>query len=165
MVYGCDPAWWKHRRGLPNFKGLKVAWLGAKLDFPDIRTISIEKSAGGYSHTLQFDQTGVIGGGGNSGFQALNLAAQLGGNPIILVGFDMSDQRGAHWYGRNNWDHAGNPSESNFARWIAALTSASHALKARKIRVINASPDSALACFEKARGIDEALDLAGIRRP
>jgi hypothetical protein len=34
MVYGCDPAWWRHRQGLPKFTGLKVAWSGAQVDFP-----------------------------------------------------------------------------------------------------------------------------------
>lgn len=165
LVYGCDPAWWKFRKGLPEYAGLKVAWEGANLDFPDIRTVEIAKApkGGGYSNTLQFDRTGLIGGGGNSGFQALNLAVQLGATTIVLVGFDMTDRGGVHWYGRNHWERANNPTTDNFGRWIASLRSASHALKARGVRVINASPQSALDCFEKTRGLDEALDLDRLR--
>jgi hypothetical protein len=45
-------------------------------------------------------QAGVIGSGGNSGFQALNLALQFGARRVILVGFDLNLAGGVHWHGR-----------------------------------------------------------------
>jgi hypothetical protein len=61
-----------------------------------------------YSDDLQWT-AGVVGGGGNSGFQAVNLAAQFGASRIILIGFDMTDRGGKHWYGRNHWPMSNNP--------------------------------------------------------
>lgn len=105
---------------------------------------------------MAFGPTGVVGGGGNSGFQALNLAIQFGARRVILVGFDMSDRGGAHWYGRNRWSGSGNIDETGFRRWIAALDRAAPILAARGVDVVNASPASVLTCFRKA-SIAEAL--------
>lgn len=149
-VYGCDPAWWKHRKGLPEFQGLKIAWRGAGLsaDYPDIRPVDLERSkADKYATDLQFAKLGTVGGGGNSGFQALNLALQFGSRQIILIGFDMSDAGGKHWYGRNNWPQANNPDGSCFRRWMAALDAAVPKLKAIGADVVNCSPTSALKTF------------------
>jgi uncharacterized Rossmann fold enzyme len=42
------------------------------------------------------------------------LAAQLGAKTILLIGFDMTDSAGVHWYGRNNWEQANNPTQDCF---------------------------------------------------
>lgn len=102
------------------------------------------------------EETGKVGAGGNSGFQALNLAVQWGAKCIILIGFDMTDQSGVHWYGRNNWPRANNPDHNNFKRWIDAFTKAAPQLERMGVDVVNASPNSALKCF-KHRSIAEAL--------
>jgi hypothetical protein len=157
MVYGCDAAWWRYRRGLPEFMGLKVSWSGNGLsEYPDIKRINIapgkrEK----YTDDLQFE-TGTVGGGGNSGFQALNLAMHLGSRHVILIGFDMDDRSGKHWYGRNHWPMSNNPDQSNFRRWIPALAAAAIKLEAAGIQVVNASPASALKCFP-FQSIEQAL--------
>lgn len=99
-----------------------------------------------------------MGSGGNSGFQALNLAVQWGAAQILLIGFDMTDAGGAHWYGRNNWTGANNPDQNNFKRWIAAFESAAVTLKRMGVEVVNCSPHSALGCFPKM-SIEAALGL------
>lgn len=172
-VYGCDPAWWKHRKGLTDFNGLKIAWSGAGLsDYPDIRNVEIvESGRRKYSEALHFDIVGKIGGGGNSGFQALNLALQFGARQIFLIGFDMSDAGGKHWYGRNNWPNAANPDHSNFKRWIETFDQALPALMAVGAQVVNCSPNSALKAFpvetiENALAkfeADKAIDLDRLR--
>ena len=43
---------------------------------------------------------GLIYQGANSGYQAINLAYHLGGNPIILLGYDMKGV-GVHWFGKH----------------------------------------------------------------
>lgn len=142
-VYGCDGAWWKHRRGLPEFGGLKMTW-DQRLSgpYPDLRLVEVEKDC----NELLLDEPGKVGAGGNSGFQALNLAVQFGARRILLVGFDL---RGEHWYGRNNWPRANNPDESNFERWRAAFIAAAKTLDGLGVEVINASPTSSLTCFPK----------------
>jgi hypothetical protein len=103
---------------------------------------------------MHFDRLGVIGGGGNSGFQALNLAVQFGARRIILIGFDMSDAGGVHWYGRNNWQMANNPNSSNFMRWTAAFDRAAPVLEQAGVEVVNAAPHSALRCFKRTSVAD-----------
>lgn len=90
----------------------------------------------------------VIGWGGNSGFQAVNLAAHFGTKRIILVGFDMRVDLGVHWHG----DHrAGlnNPTPSSVERWRWILDRAAPDLAERGIEVVNASPVSALTAYPK----------------
>lgn len=168
VVYGCDDAWWMHRQGLPEFKRLKIAW-GAKAcaRFPDLRKITIEEKAKGtsrdspdYSDAILSETKGVIGGGGNSGFQGLNLAVQFGARRVLLIGFDMHDRGGVHWYGRNNWTKANNPDESNFVKWRAAFNAAAPTLAALGVEVVNTSFASDLKCFPR-RSIEQALNSWG----
>lgn len=158
VVYGCDAAWWKKRNGLPEFKGLKVTWKGGNQfpapPYPDIKHIEITVTG----DELLFEPTGKVGSGGNSGFQALNLAVQFGANRILLIGFDMHDRSGAHWYGRNNWPQGNNPTEDNFRRWRRAFEWAAPKLKARGIEVINASNGTMLRCFE-CRTVEQAMSV------
>lgn len=158
VVYGCDAAWWKSVHGLPEYKGLKFSWAeGGSQFYKDIHPVEIEKN----NDALVFDQSGVVGSGGNSGFQALNLAVQFGARGILLIGFDMQDRSGAHWYGRNNWHGANNPSDDNFRRWHKAFAGAAAVLAKMDIQVFNASPDSALRCFQH-KTIDAALEAWGL---
>lgn len=125
-------------------------------EFPDIRRVAITRSQHEkYSFSLCFEPD-TIGGGGNSGFQALNLAASphfFGARRIALVGFDMSDAGGKHWYGRNTWPNSGNPDRSAFARWIEAFDNAATELARRGVSVVNLNKESALRCFPFASSL------------
>lgn len=137
------------------------------MDFQDIREVDIATGhKQRYSSEIQFEKVGTVGGGGNSGFQALNLAVQFGAAKIVLIGFDMDDAGGKHWYGRNGWPMSNNPDRSCFRRWIAAFEKAAPVLAHRGIQVFNASPNSALRCFplvdlEQAFGAAD-IGLAGV---
>jgi hypothetical protein len=161
MVYGCDAAWWRFRRGLPEFKGLKVTWAGSNLtaDYPDLKTVTIPPCKRlVWTDQFQFEK-GVVGAGGNSGFQALNIACWLSDAPKILIGFDMHDQSGKHWYGRNNWPMSNNPDRTNFEKWIGSFSRAAPLIAAKGIQVFNTCQNSALKCFP-FKTIEQALDEA-----
>jgi hypothetical protein len=156
VVYGCDAAWWRHKKGLVDFNGIKVAWARNAVDrYPDIHKVEIETSQDRVypvdkrSYRMVFDKFGTLGNGGNSGYQALNLAVQFGAKRILLIGFDMHDRSGVHWYGRNHWEKAGNPDKGCFDRWLRAFAVAAGDLEERRVHVINASPISALTCFRR----------------
>jgi hypothetical protein len=154
VVYGCDAAWWRARRGLPEFKGRKIVWAGSGFEgFPEIERVKITRSGREFGNEMTLEP-GTIGGGGNSGFQAINLAIQFGARKIILIGFDMT---GAHWYGRNRWPGACNPDEDRFAKWRRTLDATAPKIAALGVDVVNASPESALECFPKMT-LAEALD-------
>lgn len=127
------------------------------MDFTDILQVDIAAGRNEkYTSALQFGKTGTIGGGGNSGFQALNLALQFGSRKILLVGFDMDDAAGKHWYGRNGWPMANNPDRSNFRRWVIAFEKAMADLIALDADVVNCSHISALKTFP-VLSIEDAL--------
>lgn len=95
-----------------------------------------------------------INGGGNSGFQAIHLAATFGARKIILLGYDMQRTGGQlHWHGKHE---GGLPNGNGFASWLKQLTPLARDLKARGISVVNASRASAIRCFPRM-GLEEAL--------
>lgn len=158
VVYGCDFPWWSSVEGLKGFKGLRLAYADRacnefgcrKVQIPDIRC-----------DRLLTETVGVVGAGGNSGFQALNLAVQFGAARILLVGFDCQDRAGVHWYGRNTAPGMANPDEHNFRRWRAALARAATELQQLGVEVINASPISDVKGFPR-RSVEEALQDWGL---
>lgn len=155
-VYGCDFSWWRAVRGLPDFKGLKLAY-DAKCAQYGVQKIDIALN----DHRLLFDRIGLVGAGDNSGFQAINLVAQFGADRILLIGFDMQDRSGVHWYGRNMAQGQSNPTETQFRRWRAHLGAAAPDLEARGIEVVNASPLSFLKCFRFGT-VEETLKRWGL---
>lgn len=157
-VYGCDYPWWRSVGGLPDFKGLRLSYAPKACDQFGCVRVEIPTPM---RDELLFGKTGAVGGGGNSGFQALNLAAQLGARRVLLVGIDCQDRSGAHWYGRNNWQGGGNPGENNFKRWRAAFMTAAKQLEERGVEVVNASPLTDVKAFPK-RSIAETLEAWGL---
>lgn len=148
VVYGCDAPWWQSVIGLPKFKRLKLAydpivcgpeWNIQKIEIPDL-----------YSNKLSFDKIGSVGSGSNSGFQALNLALQFGAVRVLLIGFDANGEDGGqHWYGRNNWGRANNPTKTNYQRWVTAFDNASRQASEMGISIINTSMTSSLGKFQR----------------
>jgi hypothetical protein len=153
MLYACDVNWWKLHRGAPNFNGLKVTQdIMAKTMFPDLIRISVPANSNDIS-----DKFGTVGAGGNSAFQAMNMAVQMGATGIMLVGCDCG---GEHWHGR----HAGpchNPQESNFIRWRKAFDGVKPKLDAMGVDVVNCSPISKIKAYSKLT-IEQALRRWGL---
>lgn len=86
--------------------------------------------------------------GRNSGYGALNVCYLKKAPVIILVGFDMQNNRGVqHWHGGYSWTH-GTP-KSTYEGWIREFESSVRQLKEAGIIVINANTDSRIECFTK----------------
>ncbi len=85
---------------------------------------------------------GAVVTGGNSGYQAVNLAYHLGATRIILIGFDMSWTDGkSHWFG--NHPEGLNNAEPN--RYIAAFRTIKPADYG--IEILNCSRTTVLDAF------------------
>jgi hypothetical protein len=150
VLYGCDVKWWNSRN--PQFDGLKLCYDSTLALFHvGINKIMIRES----SDVILVDKAGVVGAGGCSGFQALNLAVQFGARKILLVGFDMRSDLDTHWHGRH-LPPCGNPSQINFDRWKKSLDGSFEKLTTLGVRVINCSPVSTLTSYPKMT-IAEAL--------
>lgn len=151
IAYACDGSWWRAHNGVPGFPGVKVRLrvannLGFDINpapYPDIEyldaSVNEENVSTGYD-----PDTSKLRTGGNSGFQALHLAAHLGVSRAILVGFDC---RGKHWFGSH-------PQEINQAtqplqhpKWIQFFADIGKELSARGMTIQNASPGTAIKCF------------------
>ena len=159
MIYACDGNWWKLHGGLPKFKGLKVTYDAQACDqYKDLHRIEIPDRR---SDMIITEPLGHVGAGGNSGFQCLNLAVQLGGKRILLIGYDMRVDLGEHWHPRH-YPPLSNPHPNdNLPRWRKALDGAARGLGEAGIEVINCSNVSLLTAYPKMT-IEEALDGAAI---
>lgn len=91
----------------------------------------------------------TINGGGNSGFQAVHLAATFGATRIVLLGFDMQRTGGKeHWHGK----HEGRlPNGVGFGPWMRAMRHLANDLKAMGVEVVNCSRVTAMTCFPRAK--------------
>ncbi|MGY3607665.1 MULTISPECIES: hypothetical protein [unclassified Bradyrhizobium] len=137
VLYACDGAWWRAARGAPGFLGLKITDEARAAEEFDLVKVKVCRGC----DVILTGMTGLVGDGGNSGFQALNLAIQWGARRILLVGFDMTLARGEHWHGRHG---AGlnNPRPNNVHRWLSARWSTPLG-----VEIINCSPGSALTAY------------------
>src|SRR6056297_1835559 len=108
-LYSCDRDWWaRHHKDVPG--GVEKYSLQGTL-FDDVRQMT-----NGGTDGLSLDWP-MLKTGGNSGYQAINLAVLLGYRRLILLGYDMQLTGGhTHWHG----PHRGmnNPRADTLSRWI-----------------------------------------------
>jgi hypothetical protein len=158
IVYSCDCAWWTLHKGLPEFTGLKLTHdRKACNEFPGLKRVEIERPN---IDELLIERPNWIGAGGNSGFQAMNLAVQFGATGIMLIGIDCNLVNGAHWHGRHPY-MMNNPMESNVKRWRRAFDGAAAKLMSIGVDMVNCSATSALANYPKLT-IPQALQRWGL---
>jgi hypothetical protein len=162
ILYSCDGKWWNvHQISVAKFKGLKLAWdIHPNVTHLGIKKIQIaqvkQHNELVYRYDLLLDEPGVVGSGGNSGFQVLNLVAQFGATGVALIGFDMSDAGGIHWHGKHHTELL-NPDPVRFGEWIRWLDKAAPKLKRSGVDVVNCSMVSKLNCFPKV-SVDKMLE-------
>lgn len=133
ILYAADESWWTSTPGSRKFDGLKVSC--SKV--PGVLRL---RNAGriGYS-----DDADCVHTYGNSGAQAIQVAAKAGASRILLYGFDM---RTGHWHGDHPFPLR-RTSEASYDAWTADMQVLADALAARSIEVSNCTPGSALGCF------------------
>ncbi|MEH4985930.1 hypothetical protein ACOY5P_03390 [Enterobacter asburiae] len=83
----------------------------------------------------------------NSGQRAIQLAAHLGAERVILLGYDCTLANGAHWHGRHPATMH-NPVPREVGRWHSDFSSLAGALPG--VEIINASRETALTCFKRS---------------
>lgn len=95
ILYFCDAKWANYhqeRKEYKEFKGIKATL--SKHPTADWHF----KNAGEYGLSIKYTE---LCNGGNSGYQAINLALLLGARKIYLLGFDCKadDPASSHWFG------------------------------------------------------------------
>jgi len=152
-LYAVDRNFWAYYPAAREFAGLKIGGDDACARFPELARVRVAFDGLYPSDAPQRGPVGTVGGGGNSGFQALNLAAQFGASRILLAGFDFLL---SHWHA----DHVApcrNPKASTLAEWRETLDEAAPVYRAWGVDVVNCSPVSTLTAFRRAT-IREALE-------
>ena len=88
----------------------------------------------------------MIHQGGNSGYQAINLAHLWGARRIVLLGLDCGNGPAgeAHWFGQHP---APLGRVQPFDLWRAKFPALAADLAADGVRVVNASRRTSLTCF------------------
>lgn len=142
MLYACDRQWW-HRYGPKpeQFQGMRVVGKG---EWPGCLSVNCVPG----SKAMVFDGR-TIGGGWNSGFQALNLLALWKVARVILTGMDCQAEETAHWHGNYKDGVCQNPKQYHFDMWVKCFRQAAPVLKDRGVEVVNASRRTALDAFPR----------------
>ena len=154
MLYACDYNFWAcHHHGTTHIPFRVVHDLGAKAIFKDLIRVDVHPEG----NNLYMERFGYLSAGGNSGWQAMNLVAQMGARGIMMVGIDCT---GSHWHGRH-LPPMTNPDESNFLRWLDVFNKGKLAFDQLDIDVVNCSPISRVKVYPKMT-IPEALERWGL---
>jgi hypothetical protein len=151
VLYAADHQWWQKGKGVPEFRGLRVAQGdAAPRMYPRIKEVGLVRTGQIVRSPLGYLAAGSdeYGRGANSGFQALNLAVQFGATRIVLVGYDMRVDQGFHWHGRHP-QGMNNPTPEGIARWARVFDQAAGFLRLIGVEVLNASASSALTAYPK----------------
>lgn len=156
VVYGCDAGFWRAYPKALECQGVKVCYDSEFCALhQDLNNVKVEFSHKISSEPGVLGSGGICGAGGNSGFQALNLALQFGANPILLLGYDMTDKAGLHFHGKHP-PPLQNPSPDMFDRWRSAFNKAEAGLRSQGIKILNCTPRGTLNMFQKM-SLEEAL--------
>ncbi|RJP54178.1 MAG: hypothetical protein C4583_03345 [Anaerolineaceae bacterium] len=149
-LYACDGRWWDWHNGVQEFAGIKITQDQQASEKYGLRRVVLIDGAdidGRLSLT-----PGLIGRGGNGGFQAFNLLLQWGARQIGIV----LDYCGKRWHGAHpNGNHG--QREGTLANWRATFDAVAPYAAALGADVINLAHHSALTAFPKL-SVAEAIE-------
>lgn len=136
ILYAADAAWWEQHPDAHAFGGLKVSC-------EPVRGVEQIGRAGRIGYV---DDAAAVHTFGNSGAQAIQIAAKAGAARILLLGFDF---RGNHWHGMHPHPLR-NTLPELFPAWAHGMRVLAAELQRRGVEVLNCTPHSALDCFARA---------------
>lgn len=143
VLFACDTAWWNVHmpKVKEEFKG--ECWTTARRarEIHPLNFMPSEDNPG-------LNTTGRVNLGGNSGYQAINLAYTFGARTIFMLGLDCkpNDQGKAHWFGQHG---RGLSQKQNFSKWRERFPKLAKDLEKHKVITYNLSRDTALTCFPR----------------
>lgn len=139
-LYACDLCWWEEYGAKASaFAGERWTLSSAAAMRYQLRKVGKRDGQG-----LCTDR-GYVNTGGNSGYQAVNLAYHFGAKRIVLLGFDMHRNNGGHWHGEH--ENMLSAPDSHISCWVRMFEPLARDLKAAGVDVVNSTPGSALPWF------------------
>lgn len=159
ILYACDERWWEVNIAQVRETCKAERWSShsSRKNHDDkIRASKLfDLWLVGAQHASSFCLDGsTIHYGGNSGFQAINLALLFGAKRVLMLGFDMmlDENKNVHYFGNHP---APLHTNHNFWEWIGIMNEAAARLPS-DIEIINCSERTALTCFPRM-SLQEAL--------
>lgn len=150
-LYAADGLWWRCHPEALQFAGMRIT---ADATTANVHGLHLVKIASGppIVHRI-LSHRREIGHGGNSGFQAINIAVLAGAKRLLWLGLDY---RGEHWHG-NHPVPLKNARPESMQRWACVLDKQAPLFVALGIEVVNLSPLSLLSAYPQM-STDDALD-------
>ncbi|GAG61285.1 unnamed protein product [marine sediment metagenome] len=163
VLHGADARWWKRNKGILEFGGIRSAlcWDAVEGIFYPGWDVGLYRGMRALASTgvtgLEMWHHRAVRNGGNSGYQAINLAAHLGASRIILLGFDLKPATDGrhHWFG----DHA-DWSPPNYIAMHMGFFFLPQAAKDAGVEIVNCTPGSDLANIFPEMPLEMALGEA-----
>lgn len=142
FCYFHDYSWYvDHSTNLRKFENTRfICAFDNVIDDPAVETWQV-----GDNYALD-DRPGYLPKGNNSGYGGGMLAWKFGAATIVLLGYDMRVVDGQHrFHNLRNWT----PSDSIYeSEYIPNMERFGRYMQEAGVKVINATPGSALKCFE-----------------
>jgi len=141
VLYCGEDRWWTH--------------YGPRLDFAGLR-YTLHHGCAQWAQVLRFAsydglclEPDGLASGHHSGYQAINLAVHLGAKLIVLLGYDMSQAASGntHYFGEHPYPRR-TPGCVLQTR-VSIFRSMLQPLARLGVRIINASRQTAIDCFER----------------
>lgn len=154
MIFFGDNGFFLGQQGnLARFPGIKVSSHPCTVDLPWVKYLAKDRN-----HTKGISTNPkTISWNGNSGAAAISLAYHAGAKRIILLGFDMKldNENKQHWHDAYHRLEALKANEINkplpFERHLLGFSEIAKDAKRLGVKIINASPDSAITVFDKVQ--------------
>lgn len=147
LFFGDAKFYWWNREAIQKYPSLKIS---TNIIWPG-RDKSIEKELG--INIIQREglrglrrNPNQVAGNRSSGAMAINVAIHLGAKSIVLLGFDMKNTNGQKNFVKHQWEKT---NQDPYEYMIGTLDSILEAANKLKIKIVNATPNSALNIFPK----------------
>ena len=147
VLYACDNSWWQcqepgyGQHAIREFCGLLVSGSSHTTQVHRIAHREVSEAVYGVN----------LGDGGNSSYQAINIAVLWGASRILLTGVDCM-RPGEHWHGPHSTAAPlANSRQSTMNKWQKAFGQIAPLLAARGVEVVNCTRVTALTAFPIAK--------------
>lgn len=159
LLYFCDRQWGEAHDGVPGFRGRRVTLRHQQNPVHDDADWLLSTGPEGFE-----PDPGGLRTAGNSGYQAINLAAHLGARHILLVGYDMRGDNSAHWFGLHP-ESCRRQMTRGFDRMAPHFNGLAEPLRERGIAVVNCTPGSAITAFPTGDLMTELKRAETVKKP
>ncbi len=156
LAYFADTKWWNWHKDRPEWKAFAGQRCTINVSPCAEKEVLVLERSWKPNVVLSADPR-EIATGSHSGFQALNIAFLAGANPIVLLGYDCRSQGDKHHFFGAHPDKTMPPYQSIRGFYHPAAAEA----RAAGVRIVNATPGSAIEAFERAELASVLLHPSG----